>query len=222
MLSYRVSMCSLLLASISFLALPTVASAHPPHDIQAYILRHSQDGVFSIYDARMDKPLALKVGEIHQRGSKAESGEVYHCVDFTNGEGKDYDLDFYLASVQGVNMVVEIVIHKADGNDRIRPAEDASPVDDSAAASIREAIGGHWKNPIAIQDSRNRRGLDLTLDNLHEGVKALKDGSFYACVDARSSDGTLYDLDTYVRPSGDGYDVVETLIHKRDGKERLR
>lgn len=214
---------------IAFVAMASAVSAHPPHDIEGYVVRHSQSGVFAIYDTREGKALALKLDSIHQTGATLASGELLYCADFVDLKGKEYDLDFYIRDTQqggshdeGRRLIVGVVIHKVDGKDRLRPAEDAKPVDASEAEKIREAIAAHWKAPLQLWDRHNRTELTMTLDHVHDGVKALADGSFFACVDVRDGDGVLYDLDTFVRPNSGGYKVLEMLIHTQDGKERLR
>ena len=203
-------------------ATPRVAAAHAPHDIEAYIVRHSQQGVFSIYDAREKKALALKYDKVHQGGHATESGEQFYCADLTGLDGRSYDLDFYIESKDGKNSVVEIIVHKVDGKDRIRPAEGAKGIDEAEAAKVRAAIEKSWDGTREMWDARTRRKRTFTFDNVHATVKELPDGSFFACVDAHDQAGVLYDLDTYVRPKDGSFEVLETLIHKRDGKERLR
>ena len=191
--------------------------------IERHVAAHSQDGVFSIYDSRAGQPLALQLVSIHTTAHPMKSGEVFYGADFKGADGKEYDLDFNVNEQGEIPLVVDSFIHKAEGKDRIRPEENAKAVDESEAARIRKVISASWMKPVELYDPRQGKKLVLTLDHVHDGVKALGDGSFFACVDARDAKGVLYDLDAYVAPKGGGtYEIVETLIHKRDGIERLR
>lgn len=191
--------------------------------IERHVAAHSQDGVFSIYDSRAGKELALELVSIHTTAHPMESGEVFYCADFKGADGKEYDLDFYVNEQGTTSVVVDSLIHKTDGKDRIRPGKNFQAVDQDEAAKIRETIGAGWEKPVEFYDSRQDKKLTFTFDHVHMGVKPLDDGSFFACVDARDAEGLLYDLDAYVAlKEGGGYEIVETLIHKRGGIERLR
>lgn len=224
--SRRASVITFALLTMSLLV--TVRDARAAGDsagheaISRYIATQSQNGVFSIFDTRGEKPLALKLLSIHSTAHPMKSGEVFYCADFKGSDGTEYDLDFYVNEKAPTPSVVEVFVHKAAGADRIRPAKEAKATDESTAKKVHEAIAHAWAKPMAVTDTRSGQELTLTFDHTHKSVKTLPDGSYFACVDARDSEGVLYDLDTYVRPSGAGYKVLETLIHKRDGVERLR
>lgn len=191
--------------------------------IEAYIEAHAQGGVFSIYDSREKKALALELGAIHSTAHVMKSGETFYCVDFTGDDGTAYDLDFYVDEAGGKPVVEEFFIHKANGSDRIRPADGADAVAESVAAKVRSAITLAWSDPKNLYDKRLGTGATFSYENVHQGVKEVGSGNYYACVDARDQDNVLYDLDTYVKATGDGgYEIVEILLHKRDGVERLR
>lgn len=191
--------------------------------IEAYIEAHAQGGVFSIYDSREKKALALEPGAIHSTAHVMKSGETFYCVDFTGDDGTAYDLDFYVDEAGGKPVVEEFFIHKANGSDRIRPADGADAVAESVAAKVRSAITLAWADPKNLYDKRLGTGATFSYENVHQGVKEVGSGNYYACVDARDQDNVLYDLDTYVKATGDGgYEIVEILLHKRDGVERLR
>ena len=190
--------------------------------IERFVEAHSQGGIFSIYDSRQAMPLALRLTSIHSTAHPMKSGEVFYCADFKGLDGEEYDIDFYVNEKAVNPVVVDSFIHKAEGKDRIRPAADAMPVDEARASAVRKAIGDGWKDTVELYDSRQGKKLKLTYDHVHQGVKALSDGSSFACVDARDANGVLYDLDVYVALKGSHYEIIETLIHKRDGVERLR
>jgi hypothetical protein len=191
--------------------------------IRQFVAAHAQDGVFAIYDSRARKPVALRFAEIHETSHPIPSGETFYCADFKDADGTVYDLDFYLGERDGKPVVVESFIHKVGSKDRIRPAGDDKP-SEKVAGQVRDAIAEGWRGkPVEIHDPRQDKDLKLDFDHVHESVKPLADGSYFACVDARDVEGVLYDLDVYVKPDADGnYGIVQTLIHKRDGVERLR
>lgn len=225
----RIKGFGLMLAVAGFFAASSVAIGQDSRPsagqsaIERHVAAHSQGSVFSIYDSRAGKPLALQLVSIHTTAHPMKSGEVFYCADFKGDDGTEYDLDFYVNEKGEMPVVVDSFIHKAGGKDRIRPGENAKAVDEGEAAKIRKAISAGWDGPVELYDPRQGKKLVLTFDHVHDGVKALADGSFFACVDARDGEGVLYDLDAYVA-LGDGgaYQIVETLIHKRDGIERLR
>jgi len=191
--------------------------------IERHIHAHSQEGVYAIYDAREGKALGLELDSIHETAHPMDSGEIFYCADFRGADGTLYDLDFYVEASGERPVVVESFIHKAGGKDRIRPGKDARATEEEKATAIRKSIEAAWSEPVRLYDSRQGRVLTLELDHVHSAVKGLQDGSYFACVDARDAEGVLYDLDTYVLPGETGkYEVTETIIHKRDGVERLR
>ena len=221
---------TILLAAILFfvngpLSLATAEENMTPGQkaIESYIEAHAQGGVFAIYDSREEKALALDPGAIHSTAHLMKSGETYYCVDFTGNDGTTYDLDFYVDEAGERPVVEEFFIHKVNGRDRIRTTKDADAVPESVAEEIRSAITLAWADPRNLYDKRLGKTTTFSYENVHQGVKEVDGGNYYACVDARDQDNVLYDLDTYVKSTGDGgYEIVEILLHKRDGVERLR
>ncbi len=65
--------------------------------------------------------------------------------------------------------------------------------------------------------------LTLAFDYVHDGVKATEGGRQVVCVDFKSADGTVYDVDFYVDRSegSDALLVKDTVIHKVSGKNVL-
>jgi hypothetical protein len=78
-----------------------------------------------------------------------------------------------------------------------------------------EAGGGR----LRIHDPRKGGVTELELIELHPPGRT-EDGTEYACAEMRQVGGgnVLYDVDFYVR---DGR-VVETLLHEKNGRDRLR
>ena len=46
------------------------------------------------------------------------------------------------------------------------------------------------------------------------------DGSYFACVDFKAEDGTMLDVDFFLKKQGDGLVVTDTSVHKVNGKAR--
>lgn len=70
--------------------------------------------------------------------------------------------------------------------------------------------------PIFDPDSRKVVQLDFL--KLHEGVvvKGVQGKYYISCADFTDKEGKKYDLDFLVSPD---LEVVETLVHKKDGKK---
>ena len=226
---YKATATAIAVAIVLFVnGLPSAAAADDEmtpgqRAIEAYIEAQAQGGMFAIYDSRETKALALEPGAIHSTAHLMKSGETFYCVDFTGDDGTAYDIDFYVDEEGGKPVVEEFFIHKANGNDRIRPAKDADPVADSVAGKVRNAITLAWADAMKLYDKRLGQKTTFTYENVHQGVKEVGSGNYFACVDARDQNNVLYDLDTYVKRTDDGgYKIVEILIHQRDGVERLR
>lgn len=191
--------------------------------IRAHVEAHAKDGKYKVYDPRAGRNLELELESVHETAHPVPSGEIFYCADFRDTEGNLYDLDFYVERDPEGPHVVESLVHKANGKDRLRPKGEEAEVSEELAEGIRGALNEAWAKPRTLHDPRQNRRLDLTLDHVHSTVKALPDGNYFACVDARDQDGVLYDIDAYVEPVGDSmFRMLEFIIHKRDGEERLR
>lgn len=191
--------------------------------IRAHVEEHAKDGKYRVYDPRAGKSLKLELESVHETAHPVASGEIFYCADFRDAEGNLYDLDFYVDRDPEGPRVVESLVHKANGKDRLRPKGDEAEVSEDFAKDVRGALKQAWAKPRTLHDPRQDQQLELTLDHVHSEVKALPDGNYFACVDARDQDGVLYDIDVYVEPVGGSmFRMLEFIIHKRDGKERLR
>jgi len=64
--------------------------------------------------------------------------------------------------------------------------------------------------------------LQLTLSKVHEDrLSPLGDDVYFVCADFTAQDGTLYDVDIFMKGTSKGNLVAtETSIHKVNGKER--
>jgi len=101
---------------------PTTSAAVPgtADVVAAHIEANTVNGIYSITDARTGTDLALTFAEVHAGAHPVDSGETYHCADFTDAGGKLYDLDFYVGAREGKQEVVEVLIHQVDGVERLR------------------------------------------------------------------------------------------------------
>ncbi|MFQ5607954.1 MAG: hypothetical protein ACE5GA_08405 [Candidatus Zixiibacteriota bacterium] len=132
-----------LLALLSLLALAAFGSAqehpeHPEHpeetkaafkvdvDAMAAAITDFVDhdsklkgGYFMVFDKKSKKPLTLKLSKVHkERLSQCGENLYFACSDFTETDGKVFDLDFFMQETDGELVVTEVLIHKQDGSPR--------------------------------------------------------------------------------------------------------
>ena len=98
--------------------------------------------------------------------------------------------------------------------------------DDLASKAVREAAEEHVRasgGEMSFDDPTGDGQLTLTFDHVHDGVQATEGGRQVVCVDFKSADGTLYDVDFYVDRSegSDALLVEDAVIHKASGKNVL-
>ena len=65
------------------------------------------------------------------------------------------------------------------------------------------------------------RGKDLALDlvRVHDDpLSSLGGGKYFACVDMKANDGTIYDVDFFMAGQQGSMKVTETSVHKINGK----
>ncbi|MBE9503424.1 MAG: hypothetical protein IME96_04555 [Proteobacteria bacterium] len=89
--------------------------------IDAHVKNESNQkgGYFIVEDRVAKKTLSLKLDKIHrERLSAIDKGHYFACVDFTNEDGKKYDIDFFLKDKKGKLKVTETMVHKEEGKER--------------------------------------------------------------------------------------------------------
>lgn len=94
----------------------TIASA-----IESHVDTKSKkdNGYFIVEDKVANKNLHLKLDRIHMERLSALKGDNYFaCVDFTNKDGKSYDIDFFLKDNGDALKVTETIVHKKEGKAR--------------------------------------------------------------------------------------------------------
>ena len=99
-------------------------------------------------------------------------------------------------------------------------ADGATPEAVRAAAEAHVRMSG---GRMTFDDPNGGGPLVLAFDRVHEGVEATEGGRHVVCVDLKSADGTVYDVDFYVdRAEASGELLLEdALIHKVSGRNVL-
>jgi hypothetical protein len=99
-------------------------------------------------------------------------------------------------------------------------ADDATPEDVRAAAEAHLRTSG---GQMTFDDPNGGDPLVLAFDRVHEGVEATEGGRHVVCVDFKSADDTVYDVDFYVdRAEASGELLLEdAVIHKVGGSNVL-
>ena len=63
------------------------------------------------------------------------------------------------------------------------------------------------------------KNLALDLVKVHDDrLSSLGGGKYFACVDMKATDGTIYDIDFFMAGQPGGMRVTETSVHKVNGK----
>ncbi len=72
-----------------------------------------------------------------------------------------------------------------------------------------------------VYDAAERKPLVLELVKVHKDkLASLGDGVYFACTDMKAGDGTIYDLDFFMRKGEEGVDATEVAVHKKAGQPR--
>ena len=96
------------------------------------------------------------------------------------------------------------------------------------AETVRSTIESYVKRDsnlkggFLIYDEKENKVHNLTYDHVHKGVEKTEGGEYFACVDFVDNDKNTYDLDVYVEQDGEEWDISEIVIHKVNGKDRLK
>ncbi len=119
---------------------------------------------------------------------------------------------------------------------RLSPAQDKEHPDhpkdkaasqmtlDALAVAITEYVeldtklkGGFF----LIYDTVDKKPLQLKLVKVHKDkLASLGDGVYFACTDMKTMDGTLYDLDFFMKRTDHGIETTEVSVHKKSGEPR--
>jgi hypothetical protein len=95
---------------------------------------------------------------------------------------------------------------------------------DDIDKSIREHIEQASKasaGKFSVKDDVLNKTWELELVRVHKDkLQALADGKYFACVDFKAADGTMVDVDFFLKKDGDALAVTDTTVHKINGKAR--
>jgi len=95
---------------------------------------------------------------------------------------------------------------------------------DDIDAAIRSNIEEKAKasaGKFVVQDDVLDKTWELELVRVHKDrLQALADGRYFACVDFKAADGTMVDVDFFLKKDGDKLAVTDTSVHKISGKAR--
>ena len=89
------------------------------------------------------------------------------------------------------------------------------------SAGIKRHIATERKSSADKKFHVNYRGKNLALDFLKvhdDRLSNLGGGKYFACVDMKGSDGTIYDIDFFMAGQPGSMTVTETSVHKINGK----
>jgi hypothetical protein len=98
-------------------------------------------------------------------------------------------------------------------------AMEASKAD--MAAGIRKYIDGYPRKSADRKFHVSYRGKDLPLNLLKvhdDRLSSLGGSKYFACVDMKGADGTIYDIDFFMVLLPGRMNITETSVHKINGK----
>src|SRR5213593_768628 len=89
------------------------------------------------------------------------------------------------------------------------------------SAGIKKNIDAESKKSADSKFHVNYQGQDLALDLIRVHDDRLSDlggGKYFACVDMKATNGTIYDIDFFMAGQPGSMRVTETSVHKINGK----
>ena len=89
------------------------------------------------------------------------------------------------------------------------------------STGIKKHIDSNRKKSSDKKFHVNYRGRDLALDliKVHDDpLSSLGGSKYFACVDMKATDGTIYDIDFFMAGQPGSMKVTETSVHKINGK----
>ena len=89
------------------------------------------------------------------------------------------------------------------------------------STGIKKHIATESKKLLDRKFHTNYQGKDLALDlvKVHDDrVSNLGGAKYFACVDMKAADGTVYDIDFFLTGNPGNMSVTETAVHKINGK----
>lgn len=94
--------------------------------------------------------------------------------------------------------------------------------------SLAEAIASYIEDDselkggfFLVYDKEQGKALALKLDKVHEDrLATLGNGNYFACADFNGTDGSVYDLDVFMKEKRGDLKVYDISVHKKDGEAR--
>lgn len=94
--------------------------------------------------------------------------------------------------------------------------------------SLAEAITKYVNDDAGLKggffmlyDKVQGKALALTLQKVHEDrLGALGNDTYFACADFNGTDGNLYDIDIFMKDTGNGMKATDVSVHKKNGEAR--
>jgi len=72
-----------------------------------------------------------------------------------------------------------------------------------------------------VYDAEEKKPLVLQLVKVHKDrLSALGGGVYFACTDMKAANGTVYDLDFFMKRAGPAIETTEVSVHKKAGVPR--
>jgi hypothetical protein len=106
---------------------------------------------------------------------------------------------------------------KEHANGKKVSTEDIDKAIQAHIEKTAKAAGGKFP----VKDEVLKKTWELDLVKVHKDkLQALADGTYFACVDLKAADGTMVDVDFFMKKEGDALAVTDTTVHKINGKAR--
>ena len=107
----------------------------------------------------------------------------------------------------------------ADEPTETADAQPAAPASEAAAVdtTLVQAVMMNYIERTTDDGTMALDGRQATFDYLHAGLKR-EDRLLVSCADFTTPEGTVYDVDYYVDPSGEQMEVARVVLHKKDGE----
>jgi hypothetical protein len=100
-----------------------------------------------------------------------------------------------------------------------KPQKQASTADISAGIKSNIAATSKKSPDGKFHFKHEGKDLALTLSKVHDDrLSSVGTGKYFACVDMKGADGNTYDLDFFLTGDPGAMKVVETTVHKVNGK----
>ena len=101
------------------------------------------------------------------------------------------------------------------------PAKKMTTADIDSAITAHIVDGSKADGKFHAKDNVLNKTWDLTLVKVHKDkLTALDADNYFACVDLKADDGTMVDVDFFLKKDGAKLVVTDTTVHKINGEAR--